>query len=622
MKYIIFSLFSLCSIYLSGFSQNIVMTQHNNQTVSSCSSSFSLGSYTVGTNYTITISSTDPLAKHVVAFLYNYSFPDGTSLCVYDGEDDSSPLLVCWDHTTSSGSVAAQAKKTNETGSLTLVFNSSVEGASFSGSLFCEFICEPRTVAIVATNPPLTGDTYVDICWDGFNNQTFPISFTAQGTYPEVGYQLDDSNVIFRWDFQDGQTVIEGEGLNEITHSFNNRDGFILKLTTIDTQDCETQMPAFQKIRISLAPEWELFSASTDEICMGEGVELCAEFTESVTNWVTNEILPLVGDEMPLPDGTGICYENSIVFTHYEPNQLVVSVDDFKSICMNIVHSYMGDLSFFLECPNGQTVQLQRQQGGSTDLGEPSLTVGTPGIGYWYCITNEAEFTMGEVAAGISGGTLPEGNYASYQTLTNLIGCPLNGEWILRICDNWAQDEGHIFGWYINFDEALFPDTWSYSNSFTPTGWTGMYGSQITDHVNENCYLGTYITTETPEENSTQSFFFTLIDNFGCEHQTSLEIFVYGENLCPEDTTFLPQNYIAKKDFLLLPNPSADFVKVLNIPDNSELIIYDIKGAMRLKTDISNYDTISVSDLKAGTYLFIVKSPVEEILISKFVKDY
>lgn len=51
---------------------------------------------------------------------------------------------------------------------------------------------------------------------------------------------------------------------------------------------------------------------------------------------------------------------------------------------------------------------------------------------------------------------LDAGNYATYESLESLVGCPLNGDWTLYICDHQRSDNGWIFEWGVFFDEDLF----------------------------------------------------------------------------------------------------------------------------------------------------------------------
>jgi len=158
---------------------------------------------------------------------------------------------------------------------------------------------------------------------------------------------------------------------------------------------------------------------------------------------------------MSLPDGSGVCYTSTFIVDGYDPAQVINSADDIIGICVNMEHSFLGDLTIQLKGPNGQTVQLVEQSGGGTFLGEPidngyTDNNSVPGVGYDYCwINNSENGTFGEVAEGVS--TLPAGNYAPAQDFSNLIGCPINGQWSITVCDNWSSDDGYIFYWSLNF---------------------------------------------------------------------------------------------------------------------------------------------------------------------------
>ncbi|HHM21159.1 MAG TPA: T9SS type B sorting domain-containing protein, partial [Bacteroidetes bacterium] len=67
--------------------------------------------------------------------------------------------------------------------------------------------------------------------------------------------------------------------------------------------------------------------------------------------------------------------------------------------------------------------------------------------------------------------TLPAGTYQSYQPLSNLIGCPLNGEWTITVTDLWSIDNGNIFSWSIEFDKELFPDLETFELELTDWHW-------------------------------------------------------------------------------------------------------------------------------------------------------
>ena len=125
---------------------------------------------------------------------------------------------------------------------------------------------------------------------------------------------------------------------------------------------------------------------------------------------------------------------------------------------MNFEHSYMGDLIISFICPNGQSIQVIDQAGGGTFLGVPvdnDADPDTPGEGFDYSWDPDA--TNGTWGANAGIGTLPAGEYESFQTFANLDGCPLNGVWQIEICDLLGSDNGFVFGWGIQFADSLYP---------------------------------------------------------------------------------------------------------------------------------------------------------------------
>ena len=48
----------------------------------------------------------------------------------------------------------------------------------------------------------------------------------------------------------------------------------------------------------------------------------------------------------------------------------------------------------------------------------------------------------------------PAGTYGSEDSFEDLQGCPINGDWTLRVMDNLGLDNGHLFGWGLAFTGA------------------------------------------------------------------------------------------------------------------------------------------------------------------------
>jgi len=189
--------------------------------------------------------------------------------------------------------------------------------------------------------------------------------------------------------------------------------------------------------------------------------------------------------------------------------------------------------------PIGQVVRLHDQGGDSENLGIPWATDPidgnssntTPGIGYEYCFVPGNSFPTlaggslpgGTFPSGDGPGTytdsyIPEGTYSSVEPLTGLLGSPLNGDWTIRITDNFALDNGYIFEWGIEFDPAILPP----NLSFTP-----VIVSEIWDADPSIINIAGNIITVQPMTAGTHCYTYRVIDDFGCE---------YTEEVCIEIT--------------------------------------------------------------------------------------
>lgn len=172
-----------------------------------------------------------------------------------------------------------------------------------------------------------------------------------------------------------------------------------------------------------------------------------------------------------LPDGNGVSYQTSVVLSGFGAGQTLTHPDQIQSVCLNMEHSFLGDLSIVLRAPDGTEVILKQQPGGAVaNLGEPVATGPNdsnpmnviPGIGYDYCFNNNPTFgTMAGEANNytytyvsttgvtLSDKYLPAGSYTSYEPLSNFVGVPLNGTWTIIVTDDIPKNNGYIFNWSI-----------------------------------------------------------------------------------------------------------------------------------------------------------------------------
>jgi subtilisin-like proprotein convertase family protein len=105
------------------------------------------------------------------------------------------------------------------------------------------------------------------------------------------------------------------------------------------------------------------------------------------------------------------------------------------TVCMNISHTWDGDLVIILKAPDGSTVSLSSQNGGSGDNYTST------------CFSMSALSSITSGTAPFSGSYKPQG---SFTTVNN--GQNANGTWSLCAQDMASTDVGTINSWSITFD--------------------------------------------------------------------------------------------------------------------------------------------------------------------------
>ncbi|MGV6862344.1 MAG: choice-of-anchor L domain-containing protein [Putridiphycobacter sp.] len=183
-----------------------------------------------------------------------------------------------------------------------------------------------------------------------------------------------------------------------------------------------------------------------------------------------------------LPDGSGVSYTSDLTISGFDTGETIANISQVQQVCATMEHSYLGDLQIKIISPSGEEVILKEfNGGGSCDLGEPiatspidgqaSSTLTDPGTGYEYCwtmtpnygtmVSESNNYTRNYTDAqghNYNDNYLPAGSYASFETLTNLVGATMNGDWTIEVTDQYNLDNGYIFEWNIALTSGL-PDT-------------------------------------------------------------------------------------------------------------------------------------------------------------------
>lgn len=229
-------------------------------------------------------------------------------------------------------------------------------------------------------------------------------------------------------------------------------------------------------------------------------------------------------EEVPIPDAAGTA-NIPIQVSGYPADSLLTDANEL-AICLNLEHSFMYDLEISLVCPTGQSVTLHPYNPilppgiGSTQLGIPNdpddpdapNTLSTPwgpvqpGIGWSYCWTTDAtRGTLWQYATNNMLSSLPPGDYNASDALSDLEGCPLNGEWSLEVTDHWPTDNGYIFEASLDFNRSVPP---------LVRGWTALDTNVVAVQGD------------------------SLVVSFGNPGDYPYIFFVEGNDGCSYDTTF------------------------------------------------------------------------------------
>ncbi|MBK7383497.1 MAG: gliding motility-associated C-terminal domain-containing protein [Flavobacteriales bacterium] len=477
-------------------------------------------------------------------------------LSIYDGNSTSEPLIGTWTGNDSPGIISASFA--NPTGCLTLVFTSNGTGTGvFAAATTCFQPCEPPTAAATfGSSVPLLA------C------QGEVINFDASASSAATGFNVER----YFWDFADG--TVDSTSGPIVQHNFPDPAEYVVQVTVIDDNDCASTNLVDLQVLVSTTP---LFGGTTGDttICQGTSVDLLANPVPVEWSALPESNL---GGGLFLPDDQGVPFPTSITFTNFNPGQTLTDINDLLSVCVDMEHSFIGDLVISLTCPTGQTVVFHQQGGGGTFLGIPVDDDNQPnaqGTCYNYCWSPTA--TNGTWVEN-AGGTLPSGTYESLNPMSGFVGCDLNGTWTFTVTDLWASDNGFICNWTLDFDPSLFPSLTTYTPDLGLTsdscGWVGTNFTQ-----DPNNPLGGTVFGADP---GVFDYTFSVTDNFGCTYDTTITVTVTPSPQAP--ITITGDNLICE-----------DGVAYLNAPLGFDSYIWTPSGAVGSNVNVG-----------AGTYTVTV----------------
>ena len=438
------------------------------------------------------------------------------------------------------------ATQANITGCLTIVFtsNGGVNKAGWVADISCFEPCQTIVSVLDSASPVSSPDGYIQVC------PNEDITLTGSGQFSSSG-----AGATYEWDLGDGTTQVGQTAV----FSYDTPGVYLVNLNITDTNTsinpagCKNTNLINQVIQVALPTDFTGTVAADSTICFGESTTL-----SGVANGVPyiNECTPPVSELTPLPDGNGIPYETCITVDCYDSDLTLDTIDELLDICMNIEHSFLGDLEIIITSPNGQFATLHEYTGGGgTYLGAPNDDPSiTQGVGADYCFSRFGTTLLKNGATVQAGNprsdSIAPGAYLPDDSFAQLIGSPLNGEWCITITDNLGQDDGYIFSWGLNFDPNLQPPELSFTPEITTESWDA--DSTIID-------ITANIITVQPTSSGVSCYTYRATDDFGCE---------YTEEVCID---VLPELVYAAADNLFECNTGTAF-GVFDLTENDAVI--------------------------------------------------
>lgn len=515
LKSLLFSVFALIAslnIFAQDHQDTIIMS---NGTTVSCNALFfdsglDTASYGNNQNLTYTICPNNDSLQTKVTFT-QFKLAIGDSLCI----SGAGPNPTCFSGTTIEGASFEAIDSC-----LTFTFKSNASGvdSGFTALVSCNN-CQQINPAI--SLPNVSAEGFIDIC------PGTTLNFTNGTTYPENNWFYTQSNATstFTWNIH----TFTSTGLNA-ENLFEGTGLYPIYLTVVDVNGCTTKKNV-ANVRVSGKPSFAGTTVFPNPVCVGDSIFLNGEATPVEFTFDYGDDT----DSLFLPDGDGVIYTAVANVNSFGFNQTLTQASDIQAVCVNMEHSYMGDLTIWLTCPNGDSIEFHSSFGGGTHLGVPIDIDANlnPGVGYNYCwVANSPNGTWEDYVGTFSPSpALPEGDYEPNQNFSNLVGCPLNGVWNLNIQDNLLSDNGYIFSWSIIFDSTI-------SNGGLPIITPDIVSYEWS--LNNNTLSTNPIHTTLASVDGLQDFVFTSTDEFGCSFDTTLQINVIGVNAA--FTTDLQEN--------------------------------------------------------------------------------
>ena len=552
---------------LSAFSQEIILNEETNGSiVTTCSATLYDsgglgGNYSYNENYAITFCSGSdlPMVVNVISLYTESSFD---YLRLYDGENTLSENLIAF---IAGNSFSPQIDYSATSGCVTISWHSdgSINRAGFELNIRCATPYQEYSVSIIP-----------DAQYDSTQNAYLCCSsttFSAQIDFPHnnENYEQTIENTTFSWHVlgNNRMQVFERRGLNELSEEL---DQGVYSVSLVTTDVNHYQVVAEEVlVYISGAPTF-VGTTVPSEMLLGTEVSLNG-VVNPPDEW-HQTAQQVIEEQICIYDQHSICF----LYSEFAPDQTIQSADDIESIGLQMEHSYIGDLDIILQCPNGQSMTLFQQTCGAAFFGEAvdydtqgvnSSCDGSEWVGVGYDYYWTAENNNGLMSRNCPGYSvpLPSGNYQPVDSFSNLIGCPLNGEWCIKIHDHLAVDDGTVFRTELHFADNLYPvDSNLISFQYT-------YGNDMWWEGEALQYEGLGANNiAIPTTHGHVEYTFSATDNFGCTYDTTLIVNVREFPCQDYSVAIITDAQYSESDSVYFGCSGSTFSAQIDFPHNNE----------------------------------------------------
>ena len=411
---------------------------------------------------------------NVSGVTYTWSFPSGWVITSGQGTNSVDVTVGSTNGTISCTPAATCGDGTARTLTTSIPnYRAALSNISFGSSTWCNGESRDVTIDVQNTGVATWNTTYntnLGVKWNHWSDyhvrtstdlapgasQTYTLTIEGKDATQGPAYTTD----------LDGTYTLQFDLVNEASCWFANNSGSCGPGNSVATSSSITHTSG------PTSPSATVDGASSADICPGGTVALVGSATGSSITTNSTSTNSTAG---AIIDNTDLIRTIAISGTNADANELI-------SLELNLTHTFTGDLDITLQAPNGSTIILSDDNGGT-------------GENY----TNTVFSTSG--GSIISGSAPFTGTYTPEQAFSNLTGSA-DGTWTLNIYDDAGGDTGNFANFSITIP-ATSTSTVTYSWSLdggTTTMTTGT--SATSDALNSN---STITMTATDDGNSCTS---------------------------------------------------------------------------------------------------------------------